>query len=187
MKKWIKNNERLWMGVLSIVVGVIMLAWLSLTTRTIVIIAGIGLLVTGLFMLAGYFRLKKKGILVRTPLTACVCLLAGLCLVIMPQIFVNILMVVFGILLVLGAIDQITTLALGRRSGLTVPIFFFIAPAIVLLVGLYIMFSPEISARAFMVLFGVTVIIFGIVVLYDEYTLNNGYKLLKGKDEEESV
>jgi len=187
MKKWIENNERLWLGAFAVVLGLIMVAWPGLTTRTIVVITGITLLVAGGVMLIGYFRRKKAGIPVRTPFSACISLLAGLCLVIMPQVFINILMIVFGILLALGGIDQIVSLVMGKRAGLSVPVFFFIAPVIVLLIGFYIMFSPAISARTFMVLFGVTAIIFGIVVLYNEYTLNKEYKLLKSSHEEEPV
>ena len=189
MKNVIRNNEMLWKGIFSIVLGVIMVAWPGLTTRTIVIIMGVTLLVTALVLFIGYFRRKSAGNPVRIPLAACISLLLGLCLVIMPQFFVNMLVIVFGILLVLGGIDQIASLAIARRAGVAVPVFFFLAPVMVLIVGFYIMFSPAISSQGFMILFGITAIIFGIIALYDEYLINRSVKTVKAieVDEEESV
>lgn len=190
MKNMIRNNEGLWKGIFAIIIGAIMVAWPGLTTHSIVVFLGIALLVLGVVLLIGWIRRKRAGVPVRVPLTSAITLLLGLCMVVMPQLFVNILMVVFGILLVLGGLDQILTLFLGRRAGAPVAYFFFMAPVLILAIGFYIMFSPAISAQTFIMLFGITAIVYGVVVLYDTYIVTRPAKYIEVKevdDEKEPV
>lgn len=178
MKRLTSNNEGLWKGVFSILLGLIMVVWPSLTTGTIVMVLGIGLLVLGSALFLNYLLRKKKGFNPSTPLGAIIYLLLGLSMVLMPQLFVNILMVVFGIVLVIGGLDQIFVLAMGHRAGFRIPVLFYAAPILVLLIGLYIMFSPAISARTFIMLFGVTAIVYGIIVLYNTHVLKQAAKTI---------
>lgn len=188
MKNWMSNNRGLWKGIFSIILGLIMVAWPGLTTRTIILMMGIVLILIGAIQLIGFFRRRDQPE-ARLPLTPCISILVGICMLAMPQLFINMLMIVFGILLAIGGIDQLISLGTARRSGFPLPWFFLIAPILVLIVGLYIMFSPAISASGFMMLFGITAIIFGVIVLYDEYMLNRLMKKVKAIEahEEESV
>lgn len=170
--------------------GILMVAWPGLTTRMIVVILGIMLMLSGVVLLIGFLRRRNKDVVVRLPLTPCISFLVGICMALMPQLFINILMIVFGILLTIGGLDQLISLSTGRKLGLTIPWFFFIAPAVILLIGLYIMFSPSISANGFMMLFGITAIVFGVIVLYDEHILNRAVRTVTAieiQDEEESL
>ncbi|MDR0954581.1 MAG: DUF308 domain-containing protein [Rikenellaceae bacterium] len=184
MEKRIVDNGKLWKGIFAIGIGLIMVAWPGLTTRTIVVFLGIALLVLGAILLIGWIRRKRAGAPVQVPLASTVTLLIGLCMTAMPQLFINILLVVFGILLVLAGLDQILTLILGRQAGVRLSVYFYIAPVLVLAIGLYLMFSPQTSAQTFILLFGITAIVYGVVALYDAYLLRNP-KI--DDDEEESI
>ncbi|MCD8185924.1 MAG: DUF308 domain-containing protein [Rikenellaceae bacterium] len=189
MKRFFRENQGIWTGIFSIVLGIIMVAWPGLTTRMIVVILGILLMLTGLLLAVGFLRRRSHGTALRMPLTPSISFLVGLSMVAMPQLFIHILMIVFGILLTIGGIDQLVSLATARRYGLSIPWFFFITPAVILLIGLYIMFSPSLSASGFMMLFGITAIVFGVIVLYDEHMLNRAVKTVQAievHDEEES-
>ena len=179
MKKWLRNNDGIWKGVFALILGLVMVVWPGLTTHAIVIFIGVALLVLGIVLLISWFRRKKAGMPVRIPLGATICLLIGLAMVLMPQLFINILMVVFGILLILAGLDQLLTLFFGKRAGAPVSAWFYIAPVVILLVGFYIMFSPALTAKAFILVFGITSIVYGIITLYDTYILNQRVKMLE--------
>ncbi len=93
-------------------------------------------------------------------------------LILMPDFFVNILMFVMGGLLVLAGIQQIGSLIIMRKSR-TVPFFFYIIPALVLLAGILIVFNPFTTATNVVILFGISAILYGIAGLI------NGYKVKK--------
>lgn len=152
--------------------GLVMVFWPGLTTLTLVVVLGVTLIIAGISSLVVHYRMKKKGFPVsRQPLDGWLSLLVGIVLVAMPNLFVSVMMILLGVLLAVAGIEQIVELASARRRGYAVPFFYYVVPVLILLIGFIIMFTPVASAVSFILLFGITVIVYGVVILVNQYSI----------------
>ena len=89
-------------------------------------------------------------------------MILGGILALMPATFVSALMYVIGGMLVLGAIGQFMAIIAARRYG-RVAVTYWICPALILLVGLYVMAKPMQPFSMAMLILGWLMLFYGIV------------------------
>jgi uncharacterized membrane protein HdeD (DUF308 family) len=89
-------------------------------------------------------------------------ILFGVILVSIPHLFVNVLMYLFGLLLLLGGAEQIITLVrAGKRT--TVHLAFYIIPSVIVIAGIFVLFNPFKTAETIFILIGISCLVYGIM------------------------
>lgn len=175
MNSW--NN--IWSSILSILLGVCLIVWSDVAPNYTVIILGIIMLLTGVAAAANHYTLKRQGAdLPAIPVASLAALIFGLLLVIRPDIFVSVVMLILGFLLVIGALAQISALLSARREEVAIPGVLYLFPVLVLIAGIVIIFDPFDSAALLFVIFGVSAVFFGCIGLYNQYLIRKCRKRL---------
>lgn len=176
------SNTMVIKNILSIILGIVLVAVPDRAIEFAVIAVGLALIVLGLLSISAYTRLRRTGRVaanaVLVSLIAAIVL--GAVLVAKPIWFTNILMYILGFLAVIAASIQIYSLGSDRGSGIKVPWGFFIVPVILFIAGALIIFNPFHAASLMVIIFGVSAIIYGVIDLANNLILkkqNPGTKL----------
>jgi uncharacterized membrane protein HdeD (DUF308 family) len=149
-------------SVFALLLGTILILWSGDAIRFLVIIIGIFLILLGLIPIVIYLtRNRQLFPHMSFPHVGLFILMFGLSLVVYPEFFVNVLMYILGIILVIGGFQQISTL-IGASKWTTVPIVFYLLPALILIAGILVLFNPFGAAESIFILAGVTCLIYGI-------------------------
>lgn len=161
MKKTV--NYRMLRSIFALLLGAILMLWPGSAILYLIIASGLLFIIPGLISLIEYVaRDRAKHPDMPFPLAGIGSLLFGVVLGTVPHFFVNVLMYLLGIILALGGIEQIVTLV-GARKWTTVPAPFYVAPALILLAGILVLFKPFNAAETLFMLIGVTCLIYGLV------------------------
>lgn len=144
-------------GILSILLGFVFIAWPGLVVSYVVLVLGALLVISSALPMI-YSGLKGYGISwVNTP-----SLILGILLLAFPAFFVSVIMYVLGIILILAGLNQILTYSSIKKSGGSVPGYYYIFPVIMLLSGIFILFNPFTTATYPVIYFGVMILFYGI-------------------------
>ena len=162
-------------AICSIIIGVLLLRYPDNTVTWITLAIGIMFLLSGVFSTLAYLNARKNssdyvitdidGRVISKgkptfPLVGVGSIILGLMLVTSPSIFVEILMYIMGGILILGALNQFMSLYNARRWG-KMAWGFWVAPSLILLAGLYVMFQPMEAASMPMVVIGWCCLLYG--------------------------
>ena len=143
-------------AICSIIIGVLLLRYPDNTVTWITLAIGIMFLLSGVFSTLAYLNARKNssdyvitdidGSVISKgkptfPLVGVGSIILGVMLVTSPSVFVEILMYIMGGILILGALNQFMSLYNARRWG-KMAWGFWVAPSLILLAGLYVMFQP---------------------------------------------
>lgn len=151
--------------IFAVLLGVLLLVWPESALTYLVSIMGVLFLFAGLFTLFVYFSRKKgeRGGPAVIPAGMGSALL-GIWLMYDPAFFVNILMIVLGILLLAAGLQQLISLILvGKRSP--VPVVFYLFPSLVLIAGIVVLINPFATAAGALMLFGIAILFYGVTGL----------------------
>ena len=160
----------------AIILGAILLLYPKNAILLVVIAIGIFFIVPGLVSLISYFSAKQE----KRPempflLAGIGSSLFGVVLVSVPQFFINILMYLFGILLLSGGIDQIVTLVRAKKR-MTVPVAFYAIPLLIVFVGIIVLFNPFKTAETLLILIGLTCLIYGVMEFVHWLRFKRGFE-----------
>lgn len=160
----------------AIVVGVLLLkypqdgvTWLTMAIGELFLISGIISLVAYYFARrnnSDYTITDQQGRVITGgqpafPIVGIGSVLLGLVLVLAPTRFVDGLMYVLGAIMILGAIQQLISLVIANRLG-KIHFLFWIAPSLVLLTGLLVIFYPMETAEAPLIVLGWCSLVYGV-------------------------
>ncbi len=95
------------------------------------------------------------------PIVGAGSVLLGLVLVITPDKFIDGLMYVLGAIMILGGIQQIINLVAIRRLG-RVPFYFWIAPSLIMLTGVFVIVKPMETAELSLQILGWCTLVYGV-------------------------
>jgi len=147
----------------AIVLGVLLILCPENAILYVVITIGILFIIPGLLLLVNYFSSRKEKRPDMPLLFAGIgSLLFGVVLVAAPTLFVEILMILLGIILLLGGIEQIVVLVRARKKK-TVSIVLYVVPLLILIAGVLVLFNPFNSAKTLFILIGITCLVYGIM------------------------
>lgn len=162
-------------AICSIIIGVLLLRYPDNTVTWITLAIGIMFLLSGVFSTLAYLNARKNssdyvitdidGRVISKgkptfPLVGVGSIILGVMLVTSPSVFVEILMYIMGGILILGALNQFMSLYNARRWG-KMAWGFWVAPSLILLAGLYVMFQPMEEAAMPMVVIGWCCLLYG--------------------------
>ena len=162
-------------AICSIIIGVLLLRYPDNTVTWITLAIGIMFLLSGVFSTLAYLNARKNssdyvitdidGRVISKgkptfPLVGVGSIILGVMLVTSPSVFVEILMYIMGGILILGSLNQFMSLYNARRWG-KMAWGFWVAPSLILLAGLYVMFQPMEAAAMPMVVIGWFFLLYG--------------------------
>ena len=158
------RNNRLFLSsifpaICSFVIGVLLLKYPDGTSLFIIFSVGGLIMLSGIFSLIIYMYSKKhiKEYVVidnfTTPVAAGCYVLLGLFLALSPSIFITGLMYVLAFILILGIINQLVCFISARRV-VQIPIFYYILPLFIILLGLYVILKPISPAALSLLIIG---------------------------------
>ena len=162
-------------AICSIIIGVLLLRYPDNTVTWITLAIGIMFLLSGVFSTLAYLNARKNssdyvitdidGRVISKgkptfPLVGVGSIILGVMLVTSPSVFVEILMYIMGGILLLGSLNQFMSLYNARRWG-KMAWGFWVAPSLILLAGLYVMFQPMEAASMPMVVIGWCCLLYG--------------------------
>jgi len=152
-------------SVFAILLGVLLITMPENIISLIVIAVGILFIIPGIITLVGYFSSSKEQRPDLPVLFAGVgCLLFGILLVILPNFFEKILMILLGIVLLIGATEQIVSLIRARKMiHVNIPVYFYIVPLLIMIVGIIALFRPFETSHFIVVVIGISCVIYGIM------------------------
>lgn len=161
----------------AIAVGALLVKYREQTVEWITIAIGVLFFVSGVFSCVTYFVARGKSSDIEVfdgdgrrltsakpvfPIVGLGSLILGLILAVMPKVFVAYLVYVLAAMLILGAVSQFVALVSASRVA-RIGAYFWIMPALTLLVGLVAVISPSSIASAPLFVIGWTMIVYGAV------------------------
>ena len=170
----------------AIIVGALIVKYRELTVTWITIAIGVLFFLSGVFACVTYFiaRGKKNDVQVfdadgrqltgmkpTFPIVGLGSLILGLILAIMPNTFVQSLMYILAAILILGAVSQMANLVAASRMA-RIGFYYWIMPALTLLIGIVAIVSPSSIASAPLFVIGWTMIVYGVVELTNAIKLH---------------
>lgn len=176
-------RNSIYRSVISILLGLVLVMWPGAAIRYIIMAIGVIFLITGLVSLFVSYKNREEHPGKMVSLTGFGSIILGLLLVCFPSSFATILMFLLGFILVIAAVGQFVTLAAARQFGYVSPVS-YLFPVIILIAGIIVLFDPFSSAEGVFILFGATLVFYGITDLINQYAIN---KLRKSNDEKEKI
>lgn len=144
----------------ALIIGLILVMFPNEAGDYLVITVGVVFMIPSLLSIIGYFAMNAEERR-RLPIEGIGSLLFGLWLVIMPGFFADLLTFVLGFVLVLGGVQQISSLSAARR-WMPVHAGFYVVPVLILLAGLVALVNPTgVRSTAFIVI-GVTSLVYAV-------------------------
>ncbi len=167
MKRW---NSAVLRGVFAVLLGIVLILWPEAAIIYIIMVIGAGFLLPGVFSIVNYLMRSKEDAYVSPmfPLDGLGSLLLGAWLLAMPEFFVDILMYVLGAILMIAGLQQIVTLITARKWKY-VPFGYYVLPSIIFLIGLLMLIYPMAVIANMLVLFGVSILFYGVNELINWY------------------
>jgi hypothetical protein len=166
-------------AVCAMIVGVLLLKYPQDGVTWLTMAIGALFLVSGVISLIAYTNARRhvgdyiitdregrvvSGTQPTFPIVGIGSVILGLVLVLTPNTFIHGLMYILGIIMVLGAVNQLMSLVAARRLG-GIPFGFWVTPSVILLVGLFVLLKPGESAELPLIILGWCSLLYGITEL----------------------
>lgn len=170
----------------AIIVGALIVKYRELTVTWITIAIGVLFFLSGVFSCVTYFIARGKkndvqvfdadgrqltGLKPTFPIVGLGSFILGLILALMPNTFVQSLMYILAAILILGAVSQMANLVAASRMA-RIGFYYWIMPALTLLIGIVAIVSPSSIASAPLFVIGWTMIVYGVVELTNAIKLH---------------
>ena len=180
------------------IVGVLLLKYPDNSVTWLTMAIGVLFLLSGIIALISYWNAKRhageytitdaNGNIINDtqpafPLVGIGSLLLGLTLVVSPDMFVKWLMYILGAMLILGGINQLIVLVAVRRYG-SIGLFFWIAPILILIAGIFIFVKPMKSAELPMIILGWCMLLYGVTEMINSFMIYSLRRKLKKQEEQ---
>lgn len=191
-------------AVCSIAVGAMLIKNPDSTVKGITIAIGLLFLVSGVISCVAYFNARMHSaenevydadgrLLVggrpTFPIVGLGSLILGFVLALMPGAFVTSLMYVLGAIILLGALNQFLALIQARRFAV-LPLWVWVSPTLILLIGLYVMLKPMETAGLPLLIIGWCLLLYGVTECINAFKIHQCRKRMaapkefRGQEEE---
>ena len=163
-------------AIVTLLVGLVITVWPEEVQRYIIYILGAIILAVGLLSVVLYYtgkwRTEKTPLLM---LNAIVDIVFGLILLIRADFFLNVIMFVFGLLLLIFGLGDIINIIRTSRT-VYIPWPVYIGPALTLIIGIVLFFFPEESRIWMFRLFGAGLLIYAVSEFWSTYLIRKRLK-----------
>ncbi len=178
-------QSSLFRAICSLIVGSLIIMYPVDTTKWIVVAIGVIFLLSGTVSCVAYYFARKnarENVITdeqgRTlsdgmpgyPIVGLGSAILGLILVLRPEIVVDVMSYILGAILVLGGLNLLGSLISAMRYA-RVPLFFWICPSLVLIVGIISLVRPEWIAGATMSVIGWCLLLYGVTEMINSWKI----------------
>ena len=185
-------------AICSIVIGILLLkypdnsvTWLTMAIGTLFLLSGIIALISygNARRHAGEYTITDaegnviSGSQPSFPIVGVGSVILGLTLLLSPDMFVRWLMYILGAMIIIGSINQLIILIAARRFG-SISAFFWIAPIVLLIVGILIFVKPMESAELPLIILGWCMLVYGVTEVINSLMVYSLRKQMKRQQEE---
>lgn len=162
VKKMSTHNPLIW-GVFSILFGVLLIAWQGEFLHMLVRVLGIILLLAGVLQFFNFMRLTKgmENRWSMFPFATLLAVVLGLMFSISPVSWVNVFMILVGVIVFLLALASIVNL-ISVRKYTTIKWWYFVYPFLQLIASGLIVYQPSFLADFAVIFAGVWIIMYGV-------------------------
>ena len=173
----------LFRSVLAIILGLVLVIWPGTALRYIIMFIGVIFLITSIiaFVLSSKYREERSRSF--APMSGVGSILLGLLLLCLPTTFEKVFMFLLGFILVVAAIGEFVTLFTARQWGPVSPVR-YLFPVLILIAGIVVLFDPFTVAESVLILFGITAIFYGVTDILNKYSIR---KMRKVNEEKERI
>ncbi len=180
-------------ALIAVVVGILLIKYHEETLRWITILTGVMFFLSGVVSVANYYACRKpdEGISVYDndgkkislnrpvfPIVGIGSIVLGAILALMPVSFITGLTYIFALILILASVNQLVTLAHIRQIA-QIGLFYWVAPSLILLVGLTALIRPEWIASAPLVVIGWGMVVYGVSEIINTLKANAARRAYK--------
>ncbi len=162
-----KINYAFIRAICALVAGIVLVMFPSEAGNYFVITIGALFMVPSLIGLISYFA-QRKEYPAFFPVDSIGGILFGLLLMLMPGFFANFLTFVLGFFLLIGGIQQLSTLIAARQWS-KVPLVYYIVPSLIFLAGIYAITNPNGTRSTAFIIIGITCIFYAVFELVNWY------------------
>lgn len=155
-------------GIAAVVFGVIMVAWPATVVKSILVVIGWLLIAIGGLPIL-YSLIRKFPV----SFIAVIYLICGILVLVFKEVFVNVVMWIFGIILVLGAIQQFNIISGAKKMGYTPKAYTYVYSGILLLAGIVALINPFASMETLVMFFGCGLLFYGVTLLLSEFSIQH--------------
>lgn len=174
MEKYLQRtyNALMW-GVVAVIIGIILVIWPRSILEWAVRLIGIVSIVIGSVQFIGFLA-RTKGVENRwkyLPPAAPIAVVWGILLLLSPELWTSLFMILFGVLLIFLGLNQLVTMFKIKKSGIRVPGFYFFFPVLLMIAGFVAFVQPVYTATWFMAFVGAWILAYGIMEIFGYFSL----------------
>lgn len=185
-------------AICSIVIGILLLKYPDNSVTWLTMAIGILFLLSGIIAMISYWTARRhageytitdaegnviSGSQPSFPIVGIGSVILGLTLMLSPDMFVRWLMYILGAMIILGSINQLIVLIAARRFG-SIGAFFWIAPIILLIIGILIFVKPMESAELPLIILGWCMLVYGVTEVINSLMVYSLRKRMRRQQEE---
>lgn len=171
--KYIKNNSSLLAGIAAVIVGLVMIVWSATILKWGVKLIGVVAIVIGLTQFLG-FMVRTKGRADRwkyLPIAAPIAVIWGGLLLLTPELWTSLFMILFGVLLIFLGLYQLVAMYKVKKSGVKVAGIYFFFSILLMVAGIFATVQPVFMQTWFMTFIGAWILAYGIIEVFGYFTL----------------
>lgn len=163
-------------AIVALIGGLVLVIWPDIVQKWVVIILGSLILAVGVASIiiayAGKWEKEKVPLLL---MNSIVDIAFGVVLLAFPNFFVDLIMFVFGLLLLVFGLGEIVNLARTRKIVRFSPAL-YIGPCITTVIGITMFFFPRESGKWIFILFGATLLLYALSEIASTYLIRREIK-----------
>lgn len=194
-------QSSLFRAICSIIIGVLLLKYPDNSVTWLTMAIGTLFLLSGIIALISYWIAKRhasdytitdaegrviSGSQPTFPIVGIGSVILGLTLLLSPDLFARWLMYILGAMIILGSINQLIVLIAARRFG-SIGAFFWIAPIVLLIAGIFIFIKPMESAGTALQILGWCMLVYGVTEVINSLMVYSLRKRMKRQQEENTT
>ncbi len=162
-------------GVIFAIIGLLLIIYPIQVVKTITVIFGIAALLTGAFVLFSAISKRTKGEkgTVFPLIEGALSVVFGLILILIPSLSMTILAIMVGVWIIIEGVIRISVSLDMKNGGIDSWGKSLFVGLLFLILGILVIFHPELSTKALIIWIGVALLIFGLVDILIVYQLKN--------------
>lgn len=158
-------------GFAYLIIGLVLVLWPDVVSRTIVYVIGAIFTVAGIFDFVAHLR-KTSGRSFPFSVAGLGGLLFGIVLLIFPDFFLNLLMYLFALAIIIAGTGAVGNMYYTSRF-VPVPFWMYVVPALIICSGVLILFNPFKTLSSIFVFSGVVMAIYALSEIFGAWKYRN--------------
>lgn len=174
-------------SIITIAVGIVLVMWPTEVLNYMVKLIGAVFLVTGVVsLILSYQNREERAARGLNSFSGIGSIILGIVLWAMAGFFTDMLMWLFGLLLLIAGTGQLVALFSARRMG-DLPWMAYVFPILLLIAGLVSFLDPFSAKESLVMFFGAMTIFYGITSLINQYNINKLRKMAREEEQRQKL